>query len=147
MKKRIQSFPPHVSEVSSIPSLCFQAHYRGADCLRFPSPSAAAKWVQTCLGAWRWQRHASCSVCLPPNVQETCCQRSLTKPISEYFCYWCLCFIYLFHYLFWHGGHIWDRLNNSRRPKKYLMDTGCVWWWKAMIFKWHWWDYYCILGH
>lgn len=24
---------------------------------------------------------------------------------------------------------------------------GCVWWWKAMIFKWHWWDYYCTLGH
>lgn len=54
--------------------------------------------------------------------------------------------IYLFPCRFWHPGHMWGCLNNSRRPEKRLMDTGCVWWWKAVIFKWRWWDYYCTLG-
>lgn len=54
--------------------------------------------------------------------------------------------IHLFSCRSWHLSHMWGCLNNSRRPEKHLMDTGCVWWWKAVIFKWHWWDYYCTLG-
>lgn len=75
-----------------------------------------------------WQRRASCFVYLPPNVQETCRQRSLTKPISR-----CRCHrrLWLFMSLFGHARHILG-LNNSR---KLVMDAGCVRWWKAMIFQ------------
>lgn len=101
--------------------------------------------VQARLEARGWQRRASCFVYLPPKVQETRCQRSLTKPVSQFYCYWCLCLFIYFIYLFWHDSHIWDRRNNFRNKKKHLMDVGCGSWWKAMIFKWHWWDYYCTL--
>ena len=86
------------------------------------------RWVRARLGARGWQRRASCFVYLPPNVQETLCQRSLTKPISR-----CRCHrrLWLFMSLFGHARHILG-LNNSR---KRVMDAGCGRWWKAGIFK------------